>query len=84
MRAEQVEQVANMAERYPGVNIVIDHIAMIDIAASEHPDSVLVAALLALVRALRACGCRLIRLVGAQPAVAEALRVIGVTRLLAA
>jgi predicted TIM-barrel fold metal-dependent hydrolase len=32
----QVGQVAHMAERFPGVNIVIDHLAMIDIAA---PDS---------------------------------------------
>ncbi len=32
----QVGQVAKMAERFPGVNIVIDHIAMIDIAK---PDS---------------------------------------------
>lgn len=32
----QVGQVADMAERFPGVNIVIDHIAMIDIDA---PDS---------------------------------------------
>ena len=33
---DQVEQVAAMAGRYPGVNVVIDHIAMIDITA---PDS---------------------------------------------
>ena len=33
---EQVGQVADMAARFPGVNVVIDHIAMIDIAA---PDS---------------------------------------------
>lgn len=32
----QVKQVADMARRFPGVNVVIDHIAMIDIAA---PDS---------------------------------------------
>jgi predicted TIM-barrel fold metal-dependent hydrolase len=32
----QVGQVAHMAERYPGVNIVIDHLAMIDIT---EPDS---------------------------------------------
>jgi predicted TIM-barrel fold metal-dependent hydrolase len=32
----QVGQVADMARRFPGVNVVIDHIAMIDIAA---PDS---------------------------------------------
>jgi predicted TIM-barrel fold metal-dependent hydrolase len=32
----QVKQVADMAERFPGVKVVIDHIAMIDIAA---PDS---------------------------------------------
>jgi predicted TIM-barrel fold metal-dependent hydrolase len=32
----QVGQVADMAERFPGVNVVIDHLAMIDIAA---PDS---------------------------------------------
>jgi predicted TIM-barrel fold metal-dependent hydrolase len=32
----QVRQVADMAERFPGVNIVIDHMAMIDISA---PDS---------------------------------------------
>jgi len=32
----QVGQVAGMAERFPGVNVVIDHIAMIDITA---PDS---------------------------------------------
>lgn len=31
----QVGQVANMAERFPGVNIVIDHLAMIDIAAPD-------------------------------------------------
>ena len=33
---EQVGQVSNMAERYPGVKVVVDHIAMIDITA---PDS---------------------------------------------
>src|SRR5688572_30545131 len=27
----QVRQVADMAERFPGVNVVIDHLAMIDI-----------------------------------------------------
>ncbi|MCZ6679269.1 MAG: amidohydrolase family protein [Candidatus Poribacteria bacterium] len=32
----QISQVADMAERFPGVNVVIDHFAMIDIAA---PDS---------------------------------------------
>jgi predicted TIM-barrel fold metal-dependent hydrolase len=32
----QVKQVGDMAERFPGVNVVIDHIAMIDITA---PDS---------------------------------------------
>jgi predicted TIM-barrel fold metal-dependent hydrolase len=32
----QVGQVAQMAERFPGVNVVIDHLAMIDITA---PDS---------------------------------------------
>ena len=32
----QVGQVADMAERFPGVNVVIDHMAMIDITA---PDS---------------------------------------------
>ena len=32
---EQVEQVANMAERFPRVNVVIDHIAMIDITAPD-------------------------------------------------
>jgi predicted TIM-barrel fold metal-dependent hydrolase len=32
----QVGQVADMAERFPGVNVVIDHLAMIDIKA---PDS---------------------------------------------
>ena len=32
----QVGQVADMAQRFPGVNVVIDHIAMIDISA---PDS---------------------------------------------
>jgi predicted TIM-barrel fold metal-dependent hydrolase len=32
----QVGQVAHMAERFPGVNVVIDHLAMIDITA---PDS---------------------------------------------
>jgi predicted TIM-barrel fold metal-dependent hydrolase len=32
----QVRQVAHMAERFPGVNVVIDHMAMIDISA---PDS---------------------------------------------
>ncbi|MBK9167099.1 MAG: amidohydrolase [Bryobacterales bacterium] len=32
----QVGQVAHMAQRFPGVNVVIDHIAMIDITA---PDS---------------------------------------------
>jgi L-fuconolactonase len=32
----QVKQVADMAERFPGVNVIIDHMAMIDITA---PDS---------------------------------------------
>jgi predicted TIM-barrel fold metal-dependent hydrolase len=32
----QVDQVGHMAERFPGVNVVIDHLAMIDISA---PDS---------------------------------------------
>jgi len=31
----QVKQVGDMAARFPGVNVVIDHIAMIDIAASD-------------------------------------------------
>src|SRR3954453_19583580 len=31
----QVGQVADMAARFPGVNVVIDHMAMIDIAASD-------------------------------------------------
>lgn len=31
----QVKQVGDMAERFPGVNIVIDHIAMIDITAPD-------------------------------------------------
>jgi predicted TIM-barrel fold metal-dependent hydrolase len=31
----QVTQVGDMAERFPGVNIVIDHIAMIDITAPD-------------------------------------------------
>ncbi len=31
----QVSQVAEMAERYPGVKIVIDHLAMIDIMADD-------------------------------------------------
>jgi predicted TIM-barrel fold metal-dependent hydrolase len=31
----QVGQVADMAERFPGVNVVIDHIAMIDIRAAD-------------------------------------------------
>jgi predicted TIM-barrel fold metal-dependent hydrolase len=31
----QVGQVANMAERFPGVNVVIDHLAMIDITAPD-------------------------------------------------
>jgi predicted TIM-barrel fold metal-dependent hydrolase len=42
---DQVDQVANMAERFPGVKIVIDHIAMIDITA---PDEAGFAPLLAL------------------------------------
>ena len=32
---DQVEQVASMAERFPGVKVVIDHIAMIDITAPD-------------------------------------------------
>ncbi len=32
---EQVDQVADMAERFPGVKVVIDHIAMIDITAPD-------------------------------------------------
>ena len=32
---DQVDQVANMAVRFPGVKIVIDHIAMIDITAPD-------------------------------------------------
>jgi L-fuconolactonase len=31
----QVGQVADMAQRFPGVNVVIDHMAMIDIAAPD-------------------------------------------------
>lgn len=31
----QVGQVADMAQRFPGVNVVIDHLAMIDIAAPD-------------------------------------------------
>lgn len=31
----QVRQVADMAERFPGVNVVIDHMAMIDITAAD-------------------------------------------------
>ena len=31
LTAHQIDQVADMANRYPGVNIVIDHFAMIDI-----------------------------------------------------
>lgn len=31
----QVGQVADMAERFPGVSVVIDHLAMIDITASD-------------------------------------------------
>jgi predicted TIM-barrel fold metal-dependent hydrolase len=31
----QVRQVGDMAQRFPGVNVVIDHIAMIDIAAAD-------------------------------------------------
>lgn len=36
MRPVHIPQVADMAERFPGVNVVIDHLAMIDITA---PDS---------------------------------------------
>ncbi len=43
----QVRQVADMAERFPGVNVVIDHIAMIDITA---PDSAGFGPLLEMVR----------------------------------
>lgn len=32
---EQLEQLGNMARRHPGVNVVIDHFAMIDIAAPD-------------------------------------------------
>jgi predicted TIM-barrel fold metal-dependent hydrolase len=32
---QQVGQVARMAERFPGVNVVIDHLAMIDITAPD-------------------------------------------------
>ena len=32
---EQIPQVADMAERFPGVNVVIDHMAMIDITAPD-------------------------------------------------
>lgn len=32
---EQIYQVADMAERFPGVKVVIDHIAMIDITAPD-------------------------------------------------
>jgi predicted TIM-barrel fold metal-dependent hydrolase len=31
----QVRQIADMAQRFPGVNIVVDHMAMIDITASD-------------------------------------------------
>ena len=31
----QVGQVAHMAERFPGVNVIIDHLAMIDITAPD-------------------------------------------------
>jgi predicted TIM-barrel fold metal-dependent hydrolase len=43
----QVGQVADMAERFPGVNVVIDHLAMIDINA---PDAVGFGPLLKLAR----------------------------------
>jgi predicted TIM-barrel fold metal-dependent hydrolase len=43
----QVGQVAQMAERFPGVNVVIDHLAMIDITA---PDSAGFGPLLGLAR----------------------------------
>jgi predicted TIM-barrel fold metal-dependent hydrolase len=43
----QVSQVADMAERFPGVNVVVDHMAMIDITA---PDSEGFGPLLALAR----------------------------------
>lgn len=33
---QQVGQVADMAERFPGVNVVIDHFAMIDIATPDN------------------------------------------------
>lgn len=35
LRPHQIRQVADMARRFPGVNIVIDHLAMIDIGASD-------------------------------------------------
>ncbi len=35
MMPHQVRQVADMAERFPGVNVVIDHLAMIDIHAPD-------------------------------------------------
>ncbi len=43
----QVGQVADMAQRFPGVNVVIDHLAMIDITA---PDSAGFGPLLGLVK----------------------------------
>ena len=43
----QISQVADVAERFPGVNLVIDHIAMIDIT---HPDSEGIEPLLGLAR----------------------------------
>ena len=35
LRPDQIGQVADMAERFPGVNVVIDHMAMIDITAPD-------------------------------------------------
>lgn len=35
MRPHQIGQVGDMAERFPGVRVVIDHLAMIDITAPE-------------------------------------------------
>jgi len=35
MRPHQIPQVADMADRFPGVNVVIDHLALIDITAPE-------------------------------------------------
>jgi predicted TIM-barrel fold metal-dependent hydrolase len=35
LKPQQVGQVADMAARFPGVNVVVDHMAMIDIAAPD-------------------------------------------------